>query len=96
MKSYAFLPISRSGLFATCVYQSLLYIFYSLFQLEIQIGFLMIFYIVIGLYIIFLSLSIFGTILIELPFRILFKNLLKSDDNKQSRKMLIKMRNLDQ
>ena len=96
MKSHAFLPISRSGLFVTCIYQSLLYIFYSLFQLEIQIGFLMIFYIVIGLYIIFLFLSIFGTILIELPFRILFKNLLKSEENEESRIMLINMRNSEQ
>jgi hypothetical protein len=51
---------------------------------------------VIGLYIIFLFLSIFGTILIELPFRILFKNLLKSEENEESRIMLINMRNSEQ
>ena len=95
MNSHVFLSISRAGLFTICLHESFIYISYSLFQLEIHIGFFMVSYIVLGLYILIIFLSVLGTILIELPFRIIFKNLLKGDENDESRMMLIHMKNSD-
>lgn len=92
MKSKIFLIISRSGFFATCMFHSLIYILFSLLQLEIQIRFLMIFYVVFGFFIIIIFIAIIATIIIEMPFRIMFKNLLKGDEIDKSRIILIKMR----
>ena len=96
MRSDVFLIISRSGLFITCIYQSLIYILYCLFQIEIEIGNLMIFYITLGLYIMIVIFSAIGTIIIELPFRIIIKNYLKKDEKEESRIMLINMKNMEQ
>ena len=71
--------ISRSGLLFICSYQSLLFIIYCLIQLKIKIGIIFIINIIIGFYVIIVTLSIIFTLLIELPFRIIIKNLLKDD-----------------
>ena len=96
MRSNAFLIIGRSGLFGTCLYQAMIYMLYCIFQIEIEIGNLMIFYIVLGLYIMIVSFSIFGNIIIELPFRIFFKNILKRDEKEEIKILLINMKNIEQ
>ena len=40
--------------------------------------------------------SAIGTIIIELPFRIIIKNILKKDEKEESRIMLINMKNMEQ
>ena len=77
--SSIFNPISRSGFFFICSYQSFLFIFYCLFQLKIKISFYIIINIIIGLYAIIGFSSFIFTILAEMPFRIIIKNLLKDD-----------------
>ena len=94
MKSLFFIPISRAGFFMTCTYQSLIYILYCLFQLKVKMGFLVIFYIMIGFYTIIVFFCILATIFIELPFRILIKNLLNDDSNDIREEFLISMKSL--
>ena len=78
LKSNFFIPISRVGFFVTCGYQSMVFIFFCLFQLRIKNAFFIILYIAIGFYILIIIFSLFITILIELPFRIIIKNIVKS------------------
>ena len=92
LKSNFFIPISRSGFFITCTHQSLIYILFCLFQLRIKINFFIIFHIVLGLFIIIVLLSALSTILIELPLRILFKNIAKKGENEECLFALINMR----
>ena len=90
MTSSFFIPISRAGFFVTCTYESLIYILYSLFQLKVKLGFLVICYIMLGFYTIIAIFCIYASILIEFPFRVIIKNLLKDESaNKQNLKMLL-------
>ena len=96
MRSNIFLIISRSGFFIVCIYQSLIYMLYCLFQIEIEIGNLMIFYITLGLYIMIVCFSAIGTIIVEFPFRIIVKNFLKKVEKEESKTMLINMKAMEQ
>ena len=90
MTSSFFIPISRAGFFFTCTYESLIYTLYCLFQLKVKLGFLVISYIMIGFYTIIAIFCIYASILIEFPFRVIIKNLLKDEStNKQNLQMIL-------
>ncbi len=85
-RSRYFIFISRTGFIIICTYQSLVYISYCLFQFHIKITHIMIFNITIGLYTIITLVSFLISILFEIPIRIIIKNLLKDNDNKDGKK----------
>lgn len=94
MSSSFFTPISRAGFFATCSYEFLIYMLYCLFQLKVKIGFLVICYIMIGFYTIIVIFCIYASILIEFPFRIIIKNLLKDDSPTKQNLQIILMKQI--
>jgi len=91
LKSNFFIPISRVGFFVTCAYQSMTFIFFCLFQLRIKNAFFIILNIAIGFYILIITFSILFTILIELPFRIIFKHIVKCLKNDENDNNILKL-----
>ena len=94
MTSSFFIPISRAGFFVTCTYESLIYILYSLFQLKVKLGFLVISYIMLGFYTIIAIFCIYASILIEFPFRVIIKNLLKEESTSKQNLQMILMKQI--
>ena len=94
MTSSFFIPISRAGFFVTCTYESLIYILYSLFQLKVKLGFLVISYIMLGFYTIIAIFCIYASILIEFPFRVIIKNLLKEETTSKQNLQMILMKQI--
>jgi hypothetical protein len=84
-RSSIFNIISRAGFIIICIYQSLIYVSYCLFQLHVKISNIMIFNLTTGLYAVISVFAIIIIIFVEMPFRIIIKNLLK-DDIQKSRK----------
>ena len=81
-RSSIFTIIGRAGFIIICIYQSLIYVSYCLFQLHVKISIIMIFNLTTGLYAVISVFAIIIIIFIEMPFRIIIKNLLKEDIQK--------------
>ena len=92
LRSTLFIPISRAGFFIVCTYQSLIYILYCLFQLKIQIGFIMIIDIFLAFYILIIFSCIVFSILIEFPLRIIIKNLTRDEQKDKNKEVLYLMK----
>ena len=92
MRAPLFIPISRSGFFIACSYQSIIYFLYCLFQLKIKIGFLIIIDIFLAFYTLIIVFCILATIIVELPFRILIKNLMRDEQKDKNKEALYLMK----
>lgn len=91
MKSGIFTSISRIGFFMLCIFKSLVYMLLCLFEIKVYMSYSIIFYMTIGIFIIVMFFGVVLTILIELPLRILIKNILKNDEKNQSKIILMNM-----
>lgn len=79
VQSTLFIPFSRINFACLCILDTCVYLFYSAFNLEIFLNLQNLFLITIGLTV---YISVLGTllwILFELPFRIIYKNIVKGD-----------------
>lgn len=80
-KFYVF--FSRIGFCIICITESVIYLFYSVYNIQIYINYTNLLFNTFGLCIIMIPISFYFVILFELPFRVAIKKIIKKKDLKQ-------------
>lgn len=80
-KFYVF--FSRIGFCIICIIESVIYLFYSVYNIQIYINYTNLIFNTFGLCIIMIPISFYFVIIFELPFRVAIKKLIKKKDLKQ-------------
>jgi hypothetical protein len=79
VQSTLFIPFSRINFACLCILDTCVYLFYSAFNIEIFLNLQNLFLISVGLTVYISTLGTILWMLFELPFRIIYKNIVKKD-----------------
>lgn len=81
--SNIFFPFSRIGTAFLCLSNSIIYIVYSIFLIQLKLSYSNLFFITIGMFVIISFISLLVALMFELPFRILFKTIVRMINKKE-------------